>query len=408
MFGRTKQAIYMHQIDGFGELTTVPVVPHVERSLLMGGTVCVTEDTDLTILPWLGEEGLAPEEVCRISGGCMFKGLLADKVQLHAFKERLQSGERLQLFHSTNHIASFLDEAGLNWGNTMSCEPSIADKIGNKAYLRRMAAEIGLSSAFPSHWILTSSWNQSDLDWAIRMTQPPQTGHWHVLVKPTDLAGGEGICRVGSPEFRFFAKRFRGREVIVEKEIMHRDSLSVQWFICCGRPRYIGINQQLVEGFVPQGELLSSGDDVVPYEVSKAFREMTEPLVERAVQLNYQGVLAYDGVLDRRSNKVYLLDADTRVTSATYGYAIADRLGMKKWAIANKIIEPGRWIETFNRVRGLLGGNILFRQQRGSGVIPYMLGALHAKVRRIGLMAVAEDKETTAYYLREAEHRLTA
>jgi len=411
MFGRTKRAIYMHQIDGFGELTTIPVERYIERSLLMGGTVCVTEDTDTCICPWLQENGLAPDELIRVPGRCMFSTLSAGGPLLEDLKQRLQDGARLQFFHPTRLESDFLRAAGLDWKHTMSCEPAIAHRLGNKAYLRRVSDSLQGAGAFPKHIILAEGWNLTDLDYAIRRLEPrgDQVGRWHVLVKPVDLAGGDGICRTSSALFRKFADRFMGREVIVEQEIVNRESLSAQWFMQAGDPVYVGTSLQMHDGFVHQGELLSSGDDVVSADVSRALRALTQPLVQHAVQLGYSGVLAFDAVRDTRSGKLYLLDADARATSATYCYAVAARLGMKAWGMANKIIEPSRWIDTYSRARGILGYGLMFRRQRGTGVIPYMVGALrHDRLRRIGLMAIEQDVSQAGALLEEAESRLTA
>lgn len=411
MFGRTKRAIYMHQVSGFGELTTIPVERYIERSLLMGGTVCVTEDTDLSICPWLQENGLAPDELICVPGRCMFSTLSAGGPLLEDLKKRLQAGAKLQFFHPTKLESGFLRAADLDWEHTMSCEPAIAHLLGNKAYLRRVSDSRQGAGVFPKHIILAEGWNLTDLDYAIRRLEPKgdQVGRWHVLVKPVDLAGGDGICRTSSALFRKFLDRFKEREVIVEQEIVHRESLSAQWFVQAGDPVYVGTSLQMHDGFVHQGELLSSGDDVVSADVSRALRALTQPLVQHAVQLGYNGVLAFDAVRDTHNGKLFLLDADARATSATYCYAVAARLGRNKWAMANKIIEPSRWIETFNRARGILGYEVLFRRQRGTGVIPYMIGALrHDRLRRIGLMAVEQDADQASALLEEAERRLTA
>lgn len=411
MFGRSKQAIYMHQIDGYGELTTIPVKQYIERSLLMGGTVCVTEDTDLTICPWLQENGLAPDELIRVPGQCMFFTLSAGGALLEDLKQRLQAGAKLQFFHPTRLESDFLSASGLGWEHTLSCEPDIAHRLGDKAYLRRVSDSLQGAGVFPKHIILSEGWNQTDLDYAIRRLEPKgdQVGCWHVLVKPVDLAGGDGICRTTSPMFRKFFDRFKGREVIVEQEIVHRESLSAQWFVQNGDPVYVGTNLQMHDGFVHQGELLSSGDDVVSAEVAGNLRTATEPLVMHAVQLGYNGVLAFDAVRDTRSGKLFLLDADARATSATYCYAVAGRLGRNEWVMANKIIEPSRWIDTFSRAKGLLGYELLYRRQRGTGIIPYMVGALrHDRLRRIGLMAVGQESDQATGLLAEAETRLTA
>lgn len=401
----------MHQIDGYGELTTIPVEIYIERSLLMGGTVCVTEDTDLSICPWLQENGLAPDELIRVPGRCMFSTLSAGGPLLEDLKKRLQAGARLQFFHPTRLESDFLRAAGLDWKHTMSCEPAIANRLGDKAYLRQVSDSLQGAGVFPKHIILSENWNQTDLNYAIRQLEPKsdQVGCWHVLVKPVDLAGGDGICRTTSPMFRRFVERFKGREVIVEQEIPNRESLSAQWFVQNGDPVYVGTNLQMHDGFVHQGEFLSSGDDVVSAEVSRSLRTLTQPLVQHAVQLGYNGVLAFDAVRDTRNGKLFLLDADARATSATYCYAVAARLGLNRWSMANKIIEPSRWIDTYNRARGILGHELMFRRQRGTGVVLYMVGALrHDRLRRIGLLAVEQDVHRADDLLEEAERRLTA
>lgn len=410
MFGRDK-VVHMHQIEGFDDITVLPAVRYMERSLLLGDIVCVTNETDQTIVPWLNEVELGPERIIEVPDKCMFTGIRKDPALFNELRDQFIKGARPMFFHPTKKEVAFVEAAGLKWEDTASCDPDVADFVGKKDYLRQVAEKIGMNHAFPSCVLLPADWTTGQLNEAISRvrTLAQIDGMQYVMVKRTDLVSGEGMCRAGSLFFRQFTEQHKGHALIVEVEIQPHTPISNQWCIVKGDPIYVGASLQFQEGFVHKGNVIASDDCMLPEDVVKKLRSLTEPFVRYAVAMEYNGVIGFDAVWNQDRNLILLTEANARVTAATYPFGVAKRLGYSNWAIANKTIVPAPWIETFNKVRGQLGNSLLFHPRRHNGVIPYMIGALtHPTMPRMGLMAIAEDPRRATQTLAEAEKRLTS
>lgn len=410
MFG-TNGIVHMQQIDGFDEITSVPAVHYIERSLLLGGTVCVTQDTDLSIVPWLGEIDLGPERIINIPDKCMFAGIRNSPSLIRELRGEFARGAKPLFFCSTQLETWFIEAFGLSWEQTVSCDPDVADYFGRKDCLRLIAERIGVANHFPPYVILRSDWKLRDLQGAITQVRRKANDLRLtdcVMVKRTDLASGEGMCRVGAPEFRRFVNEYAGRDLIVEAEIWPNKPLSVQWFVNKGRFAYVGSSLQMVEGYERVGDLIASNDRILPSGIVSKLQALSEPLVQYATAMEYNGVIGFDAVWDRQSDTVFLTEANARVTAATYPFGLAKRLGYPNWAIADKLMVPSLGVETFDDVKSLLGSSLLFNPNRREGVVPYMVGALRHPRRRLGLMAVASDPRHAEQTLGEAQKRLTS
>jgi len=407
MFGQD-QVIYMHQIVGFDDVSVLPAVRYLERALLLGGSVCVTNETDLSIVPWLNEVGLGPEEIIKVPHKCMFTGLRQDESLLADVQARFAQGVRPMFFRPTALEASFIKDMGLTWEKTASCDPRVAEAIGAKDFLRKLANSLGLTKAFPPHVVLHPPWDADQvMDAVVDMKQKARDMRvQHVLVKRTDLVSGEGMLRTDSSQFRPFLSKNRDHALIVEVEIPH-EPISNQWFVQDGKALYVGASRQLQDGFVHKGNVIASDDRVLPENVVRRLMEMTQPLVIAAMDMGYNGVIGFDAVWNQERDWIFLTEANARVTASTYPLAVAKRLGFTPWAIANKMVVPATWCETFNCVRGQLG-TMLYNPRRHQGMVPYMIGALtHPTMRRMGLMAIAEEPRQAERLLAEAERRLT-
>ncbi len=409
MFGKDTIA-HLHQIEGFDDITVLPAVRYLERSLLLGDIVCVTNETDLTIVPWLQEVELAPERIVEVPDKCMFTGIRKDPALFNELRGLFAKGVRPMFFHPTQKEVGFVEAAGLTWEQTASSDPSVADFVGRKDFLRQMAKKINMDHAFPSHVLLPADWTTDQLNETVaRVRALAQIdGMQYVMVKRTDLVSGEGMCRAGSLQFRQFTEQHKGHALVVEVEVQPHTPISNQWCIVRGDPIYVGASLQLQDGFVHKGNVIASDDRMLPEGVVKKLRRLTEPFVKHIVSLGYNGVIGFDAVWNQDRNLLLLTEANARVTAATYPFGVAKRLGYSSWAIANKMMVPAPWVETFNRVRGMLGNSLLFHPRRHNGVVPYMIGALnHPTMRRMGLMAIAEDPRRAEQTLAEAEKRLT-
>jgi len=408
MFG-SGNVIHMHQIVGFDDISVLPAARYLERALLLGGCVCVTSETDTSIVPWLKEVDLAPDEIIRVPHKCMFTGLREDASLLAEVQTRFAQGARPMFFRPTELEAGFIEGLGLTWEKTASCEPRVAEAIGAKDFLRKLAASIGSTKAFPPHTILYPPWDADQvMDAVADMNQQARDMRLrNVMAKRTDLVSGEGMIRTGSYQFRQFLSKNRDHALIVEVEIDPHVPISNQWFVQDGKAIYVGASRQLQDGFVHKGNVIASDDRVLPEGIVRRLLEMTQPLVIAAMDMGYNGVIGFDAVWNQERDWIFLTEANARVTASTYPFAVAHRLGFAPWAVANKMVVPAAWCETFNSVRGHLG-SLLYSPRRHHGVVPYMIGALtHPTMRRMGLMAIAEEQRQSEQLLAEAERRLT-
>jgi len=408
MFG-DHPLVNMHQINGFSHVTVLPTALYGERTLLMGGKVCVPKDTDLSVVDWLDEVGLAPDEIIRIPDSCMFAGLKRQPELMDKLAELFAQGFRPMFFHTTELEAEFVERMGLAWNQTASCDPMIADLFGHKDFVRRTADALGCPKAFPPHIIVHPPWDTDTITEAVhevrRMAR--DLGMRHVMVKRTDLVSGEGMLRTTSPQFRPFLSQNRRHPLIVEVEIDPHVPISNQWFVQDGKAVYVGASRQIQDGYVHKGNIMASFDRVLPEDVLLNLHRLTKTLVGHAVSMGYNGVLGFDAVWNQERGLLYLTEANARVTASTYPLKVAHRLGFTTWSIANQVIVPAPWFETFNSVRGALGP-MLYNPRRQKGVIPYMLGALKlTDMRRMGLMAIADIPRHAELALDEAIRRLT-
>lgn len=423
MFGKNHTVLTMHQMTGFDHLTlgargldprlkqNGPARIYIERSFFAGNTVYVTKGTDLSSIPWLKDVGLAPEEVIEVPHHCLFNGLKVETEMMQELKSKVKNGGRIQFFRPTELEAELIMNLGLSWENTLSCDPAIANPFSNKATLRRMAVDFKMQNVFPPHQIVTADWTQEKLLAAVSHIQSAKRrmGMNDVLLKRTDLAGGEGFCLWSSKELHAFMDTNRGQELIIEVAVQPHIPLSNQWMIMDGTIKYVGSSQQLQHGFVHKGNIIAYDDDVLDKNLMQRLAQITKPFAEYANSIGYNGVLGFDAVYDKPNDRLFLVEANARITATYYAFALVSRLTFKPWSVAYKIIEPSLALETFDDVRKALG-HYLFTPAREHGAVPYMLSGLRLPdgQRRLGIMAVANYAKTAEIVLTEAEKRLAA
>ncbi len=419
MFPEQIEAIYLHQVNEFDHLslgsdynpasTSGPARIYEERAYFLDGTVYIGNQADKSILPWLADVGLSPRELVTVPDKCVFRGLKESPDLLTAVAGKIARGARPHFFRTTTLESEFINALGLSWSDTLSCDPAIAEKIGNKAFLRRFAAELNCADVFPPHVILSSGWRVEDISKATWKLTPElrKIKADKVIVKRTDLAGGDGCCVWNGNGCGDFQTVNAGRELIVEAFIDPRITITGQWLIADGKFHYIGMGKQYQLGFVHQGIIASSSKSSVAVKNLHRMKDMVEPLLTRLVQIGYNGIIGFDAVYHLETDCLYLTEANTRTTADTYVYAVAARLGFRPWAVACKIIKPALGITDFRDVKNSLG-YLLYQPARENGIAPYMLSGLKlpSGQRRLGLMSISTNPGTAEHFLREAESRL--
>lgn len=421
MFPANLQALCMHQINGFDHLRLGarmeqeaelgPARIYVERSYFFADTVYVGADSDKSVLPWLKQVGLAPGEVIEIPHACLFQGLKESAPHFADLQKRVKAGGRPFFFRTTALEEQLIGRLGIDWRNTLSCDPDIAEKLADKAYIRRAAVEAGEDKIFPPHIALSADWRPEQIEAAVWKIErnAKALGMREVVVKRTDLASGDGFCVWTSGGRYEFCQANQGHELIVEAWINPHVPISNQWLIFNGEARYVGTSRQLQQGFVHKGNVIASDDRAVDFRISERLRHMTRPILAHAIKKGYNGIIGFDAVYHVASDRLWLTEANARVTAGTYAYALASRLNFKPWAVACKIIEPKAELLDFDGVISALE-YLPYRIDRPSGIVPYMLSGLRLPQgqRRLGIMAVADYPDSAEHFLNEAEKRLGA
>ncbi|MDF1497680.1 MAG: hypothetical protein P1P90_06565 [Patescibacteria group bacterium] len=414
-------ALGMHQINGFDHLLLGsrknpeadfgPARVYVERSYFFDETVCVGANADKTILPWLRDVGLAPREILEIPNGCMFQGLKNSQEIFSELENRVRDGAYLHFFRTTALEQELIQRLNINWSDTFSCDPKIAEKIADKGYIRKVASNLGVSEIFPPHMVLPCGWSEEQVESAVwRVASRGRLiGMDRVVVKRTDLASGDGFCDWFKNGRAEFCKAHRGHELIIETWIHPHTPISNQWLILDGKAIYIGTSRQIQHGFVHKGNVIASQDAVVDPQIAARLRYLVAPLLEHAIAMGYNGIIGFDAVYSPEQDKMWLTEANARVTAGTYAYALASRLEFSPWAVACKIIEPAKGLKTFaDVVRSL--GFLLYKAGRENGIAPYMISGLTLPdgQRRLGLMSIANHVVSAERFLEDAEQKLSA
>lgn len=419
MFPEQSDVLYVHQVNDFDHLslgadynprsTAGPARIYEERAYFLDGTIYIGSGADKSILPWLADVGLSPREVITVPNTCVYRGLKESPNILAGLTDKISRGARPHFFRTTSLEAELLKQLGLSWFDTLSCDPAIAEKIGNKGYLRCLATELNCSDIFPPHVILSSGWRVEDITIAAWKLAPELRKHQvkTVIVKRTDLAGGDGCCVWNGNGCGDFQAVNAGRELIVEAFIDPRITITGQWLITDGKFHYIGMGKQYQMGFMHQGIVASSSGSTVATKNLHRMKAMVEPLLGRLVEMGYNGIIGFDAVYNPQTDRLYLTEANTRTTADTYVYAVASRLGFDPWAVACKIIKPATGITDFREIKNSLG-YLLYQPARENGIAPYMLSGLKlpSGQRRLGLMSISTNPGTAEHFLREAEARL--
>jgi len=419
MFPKQINALCLHQINGFDHLTLGanmksatdlgPARIYVERSYFFDDTVYVGANADKSVLPWLHEVGLAPREIVEISHPCIFQGLKSAEGAYANLAARVKAGARPHFFRTTALEEELVRRLEIDWSDTLSCDPRVAEKMADKAYIRNVAAELGEEDLFPPHICLRGGWSIEQVESAVWrvVNRANRIDMKRVVVKRTDLASGDGFCDWFKNGHDEFCKAHTGHELIVEAWIDPHIPISNQWLVLGGEAIYIGTSRQLQKGFVHKGNIIASDDEVLEKSLVSRLKGMTQPLLKHAISLGYNGIIGFDAVYSQDLGKMWLTEANARVTAGTYAYALAARLEFSPWAIACKIIEPRPGIVNFAQTADALG-YLLYKAGRENGIAPYMLSGLalpHGQ-RRLGLMSIANNPKTAEYFLEESEKRL--
>ncbi|MBU2566256.1 hypothetical protein KKG46_01710 [Patescibacteria group bacterium] len=423
--------IAVHAVYNFGDLTLGtqnfdpkkdgpgPAILYEERAPLIGDQVWMSEFTDRSNLPWMADVGLAPREVVVVPGHQLIPGILGDNTLLKQFSSSARNGGRVQFFSPGEQENVLMQEAGLSYQDTISCDPKIAGLFADKAELRHIAGAQDFKKKypgkfFPPHQILNQYWSEESLYSAINQVKREaiKLGLQDVIVKRTDQASGDGMKCACDAGFSSFVQQQVGHPLIVEVFVPNHQAISIQYFIHDGEITELSASRQIQKGLVHKGNLIASKNHVLDEGQSNILRHLTLPFVYEALNKEYNGVIGFDAVHRSDLGLMFLTEANARVTATTYPIGVVRRLqrtlkSFTPWAIANEMfMEPSVNLTNFEDVRKALGKR-LYLPCREHGVVPYMISGLRLKKgRRIGLLVIGNYAKSVEFLLQEAKDAL--
>ncbi|MBI2099237.1 hypothetical protein HYT45_02350 [Candidatus Uhrbacteria bacterium] len=399
-------ALRIH-LPNYPELPLPGKERYADRAMLLPGVVFVRAGEEVhDYRRFLNDIGIGAEIVVQVPEDDLFQGILESgelRSAVHCF---VLGGGKLQFFNSTAREEMFLQQLGLGWEDTISAPAEISALADNKAALRKLAMELGLTGLFPAHVFCRK---RAEALAGVEMLQKEAEPDFIVLKRP-DLASGLGLVklRTDNPGLlkaqveSYFSKYGEARELILEAGYEHL-SLSVLWNIESDDEKPLIVSRQLVdERFVHQGNIISSG---LPPEVSVAdggqLVEKSSLLAKALRERGFRGICGFD-FMKTRSGNIFCLECNGRITATVYAYGLARQIeaerGHKPWAVHMQNLHPEN-ARNFAELRAKLEPDLFDGQY---GILPFNVRCLSLAEPKCGLMCVAEGAEEAAFLFESA------
>ncbi|HTK04474.1 MAG TPA: hypothetical protein VL500_02730 [Candidatus Eisenbacteria bacterium] len=186
-------------MTGFGHIRDhLPGLPfYSDRALLTPVDIAVVMDDgeDLeAYLAYLRRVRIGPKRVLRVKGPELFKGLDADPAAMEVLHQHLRHGGLLQVFCRTPGSEAFFERHRIEPKRVFSAPREIADLMNDKARVRQVAKDIGLDHVVLPH---VAAHDPQVVMAAVKAyLAKPAREIEYVVVKRTNLAGGDGFMRL--------------------------------------------------------------------------------------------------------------------------------------------------------------------------------------------------------------------
>lgn len=186
-------------MTGFGHISDhLPGLSYYsDRALLTPVDIAVVMDDgeDLeAYLAYLRGVRIGPRRVLRVKGPELFKGLDADPDAMEVLHAHLKRGGMLQVFCRTPGSEAFFERHRIDPRRIYSAPREIAELMNDKAKVRQVARSIGLGHVILPH--VATHDPQTVMASVKAFLAKPEREIEYVVVKRTNLAGGDGFMRL--------------------------------------------------------------------------------------------------------------------------------------------------------------------------------------------------------------------
>lgn len=210
-------------------------------------------------------------------------------------------------------------------------------------------------------------------------------------VKAAISVSGTGIFRCANEaELIEALKTFEADVPIqIQEEVQTGLFLNVQYQITDGKLQRLAISEQLLDGYMHQGNR---------YPASHEPWESVEPMAIWMLEHGMQGIFAFDvGVLETATGTRYMpIECNPRYNGASYPTIVANKLAISQWL--------ARQLSTRHRSLGDIDlSGIEYNPQTGEGIVIVNWGCVQAG--KLGVL-FAGDEQRQAFYETALSKRL--
>ena len=208
----------IHDTSGFGHLGEhIPGVEfYADRALLTPVDVAVIQSDGFDdYLEWLRTVGIGPKRIVCVDDVNLFRGLLDGHAKVSEFSpgasgpklhwnvepqpvKMLQAfvrhGGKIQVFCMTEEAEAFFERAAIDRRQIQSAPLLSARRMNDKAELRRVAERAGVPQAFLPYAATRDP--ARVMSEVFRFLAMPETEAEFVVLKRTNLAGGDGFLKI--------------------------------------------------------------------------------------------------------------------------------------------------------------------------------------------------------------------
>ncbi|MET0067067.1 MAG: ATP-grasp domain-containing protein [Candidatus Thiodiazotropha sp.] len=210
-------------------------------------------------------------------------------------------------------------------------------------------------------------------------------------LKAAISVSGVGIYRCAdAQEFSEALKKFDSNvPVQVQEEVIAESFLNLQYQIENGHLRRLAATEQILDGFVHQGNRHPASHQ--PWDV-------VEPMAVWMARRGMQGIFAFDVAVcqTERGLRFPAIECNPRYNGASYPTLIADKMGINEWYAVSLSTR-------FARLSQIDLSNLEFDQETGQGVIIVNWGTILAGKL---MVLIAGDKEYQKATLPKLSERL--
>lgn len=192
--------VAVHDTTIFGHLRRnhAGVPYYADRALLLPVDIAVVMDDGENVtahVKFLAAVGIGPKRVIYVKSSNLFDGLDADPIAMEEIEAFLRKGGRLQFFSTSARSEAFVERHRIDPSRIHSAPRVISDSMNDKVELRQIAIDCGISHALLPYAACQDP--RAVMSAVKAFMAKPESEMEFVVVKRTNLAGGDGFMKLG-------------------------------------------------------------------------------------------------------------------------------------------------------------------------------------------------------------------